>query len=181
MSIAHRAVLSSRKPQSGYPGPMAIPSQWVPARARFASLAGVTGELELEFFYNFNHIKYFLQTVFLLKNLYLYLPDDLRHAHAPDFSRRRSGAFARAENAVRGRSSKKFSKTDEQFCCRSWPEPRQPQGCGRAATKPQCHATRQAFGCTTRPSRRSPIGDPLRERALRPGEGAAQSAPGAAT
>jgi len=132
---------------------------------------------------DFNHIKYFSKIVFPLKNLYLYSPDDLWHAHAPDFSRRRSGAFARAENAVRGRSSKKFSKTDEQFCCRSFDgtDPRQPQRRGRPAAQSQRDTARQALGRTTGPSRRSQIDDPLCERALRPGEGFAQSASGVPT
>jgi len=183
MSVAHRAVLSSRKPQSGCPGPMAIPSQCVPARARLASLAGMTSELELEFSYDFNNIKYFLQTIFPFQNSFLYWPNDPWHVHAPDFSRRRSGAFARAKNAVRGQSSKKFSKTDEQFCCRSFArtEPRQPQRRGRPATQSQCDTARQTFGRATRPSRQSQIDDPPCQRALRESERAAQSASGAAT
>jgi len=183
MSVAHRAVLSSRKPQSGCPGPKAIPSQWVPARARLASLAGMTSELELEFSYDFNNIKYFLQTIFPFQNSFLHWPNDPWHTHAPDFSRRRSGAFARAKNAVRGQSSKKFSKTDEQFCCRSSArtEPRQPERLGRPAAQSECRTTRQAFGRTTGPSRRSQIDDPLCERALRAGEGFAQSASGVPT
>jgi len=183
MSVAHRAVLSSRKPQSGCPGPMAIPSQWVPARARLASWAGMTSELELEFSYDFNRIKYFFQTIFPFQNSFLHWPNDLWHAHVPDFSRRHSGAFARAKNAVRGRSSKKFSKTDEQFCCRNSArtEPRQPQRRGRPAAQSQRDTARQALGRTTGPSRRSQIDDPLCQRALREGEGAAQSASGAAT
>jgi len=132
---------------------------------------------------DFNHIKYFFQTVFPFQNSFLYWPNDPWHAHAPDFSRRRSGAFARAKNAVRGRSSKKFSKTDEQFCCRSSArtEPRQPQRRGRPATQSQCDTARQAFGRATRPSRQSQIDDPPCQRALRESEGAAQSASGAAT
>ena len=142
---------------------------------------GVRGYIERS--NDFNHIKYFFQTVFPFQNSFLYWPNDPWHTHAPDFSRRRSGAFARAKNAVRGRSSKKFSKIDEQFCCRNSvrTEPRQSQGRWRTAGQPQCHQTRQAFGRTTGPSRRGQIDDPLCQRALREGEGASQSASGAAT
>jgi hypothetical protein len=149
------------------------------ARRIGAGLKPSHGEIAIDF----NYIKYFFQTVFPCQNQFLYWPNDPWRTHAPDFSRRRSGAFARAKNAVRGQRSKKFSKTDEQFCCRSSArtEPRQPQRRGRPATQSQCHATRQAFGRATRPSRRSQIDDPLCERALRAGSSLAQSAPGVST
>jgi len=142
---------------------------------------GVRGHIERS--NDFNNIKYFLQTIFPFQNSFLHWPNDPWHAHVPDFSRRHGGAFARAKNAVRGRSSKRFSKIDEQFCCRNSArtEPRQSQGRWRTAGQPQCHQTRQAFGRTTGPSRRGQIDDPLCQRALREGEGASQSASGAAT
>lgn len=128
----------------------------------------------------FNHIKYFLQTVFLFQKSFLYWPNGLWHAHAPDFSRHHGGAFA---CAARRRASKKFSETDEQFYCRSsaGTEPRQPQGRRRPATQSQCHATWQAFGRPSRPlrpSRQSQIDHPQFGRALHADESTAQSAPG---
>ena len=132
---------------------------------------------------DFNYIKNSLQIVFPLKNLYLYWSNELWHADTPSLSRHCGCALARAENAVRGRDSKKFFKTDEQFCCRSSSraELRQPQRRRRRAGEPQCHAARPALGRTSRPSRRGAIDDPLCKRALRQGESAAQSAPGAST
>lgn len=166
--------------------PIALASAGAGRSLRLADARRMGGRVKLghdERSSDSNHIKHFLQTVFPLKSLYLNLPDDLRHAHAPEFSRRRSGALARAKNAVRGWSSKKFSKIDEQFCCRNSArtEPRQSQGRRRTAAQSQCYATRHEFVRATCPSRRCQIDDPLCERALREGEGAAQSASGAAT
>jgi hypothetical protein len=186
VSAVHRSVLSSRKPRSGCPGAIAVPAPWVPARARYASLAGMTGQLGYKFSYYFNDIKYIFQTVFPNQFLFLYWSNELWHADAPDLPRHCGGAFARAENAAGGRGSRKSEKSDEQFCCRSFggAEPRQPHRRRCAARQQQCLASRHALCRTSllsRPSRQSQIADPQFGRALRQGEGAAQSASGAAT
>jgi hypothetical protein len=131
----------------------------------------------------FNRIKYFLKTIFPFQNSFLYWPDELGPTHPSCIPRHRGGALACAEGAVRRSKAKNFFRTDEQFYCRSSPrtESRQPQRRRRAAGQPQRAEARHALGRASRPSRESAHDDPLCERALRAGEGAAQSASGAAT
>ena len=164
---ADTPALSSRKPRSGCPGPIAPPSRWVPARARSASLAGMTDEGGHKKISIFNHIKFFSQTLFPIQNSFLYRSDELDHPRAPDFSRHCGGAFARAEA---GRGARKTRKSDEQFCCRSasagLPGQWQSQGSGRADGNPQRAAPQLALGRASRTAKACSPPDRPRERAV---------------
>ena len=127
---------------------------------------------------DFNNIKYSLQIVFPLQNLYLYWSYDLWYAHTSDLARHRGGTLARAENAAGWRGSRKSAKSDEQFCCRSFggSEPRQPHRRRCAARQQQCASPWSALGSPSRKARRAAQLARQRARAPRQDAGAGKGA-----